>query len=45
MSDSVTPIEPVCGICGEAIHQRDETVVTATSVIHVACIETSAAAA
>jgi ribosomal protein S27E len=34
-----------CGICEEAIDERDETIVTAMATLHVACVEESAAAA
>ena len=34
-----------CGICDEAIDDRDRTIVTAMATLHVACVEESAAAA
>jgi len=46
MSESPSPVHAaVCGICGERIEQRQDAVVTATSVLHVSCVEQSAAAA
>ena len=46
MSDTPVPMpSAVCRICGEMIQAGDEAVITATSILHVACIEQSAAAA
>lgn len=47
MAESPMPANPMrcCGICGEAIEHPDEVVITASSALHVACVEQSAAAA
>ena len=37
--------EPVCGICGEPVTLAENVVVTTASVLHVQCVEQSAAAA
>ena len=47
MSESLTPgtTIPRCAICGEPIEHAEPTVVTTASVLHVSCVEQSAAAA
>lgn len=37
--------EPVCSICGEPVIPAENVVVTTASVLHVQCVEQSAAAA
>ena len=47
MTESPMPAVPIrsCAICGEIVDRPEEAVVTASSVLHVACVEQSAAAA
>ena len=40
-----TESRPLCGICGETIDDRDAAIVTATTILHVLCVEASAPAA
>jgi hypothetical protein len=40
-----TPTEPICSICGERVSPLQNVVVTAGGVLHVECVEQSAAAA
>jgi hypothetical protein len=44
MIDQTRP-EPICSICGEPVTAAEDVVVTAASVLHVQCVEQSAAAA
>ena len=46
MSDRQEPArDTVCGICGEPIERREQALFTSASVLHVTCVERSAAAA
>ena len=42
---STTPSRPVCAICGSSIERESDALVTVTGVLHIACVEQSAAAA
>lgn len=46
MVDDRASVQTVhCGICGQPVAPREDAVVTAASVLHVHCVEQSAAAA
>ena len=47
MRDDVTehPTPAACGICGQTVQDPEAAIVTAASLLHVACVEESAAAA